>query len=96
MRHPDYHDINKLFRHKEDCRDDDPLIFPGGGVDLFYPPFRPANAHYRLGHPPHNLRDRSVLTDFLDIERYGVEFEKFINAGVAHLSNLPSMGGVPS
>ena len=36
--------------------------------------------------PDYNVRDRSLMTQFLDLERYGGEFRHFIELTAAHLS----------
>lgn len=49
MLHPNYNDIGKRFRQREQWTDDEPVRFPEHGADLFNIGFRSRNAHFLLG-----------------------------------------------
>jgi len=35
--------------------------------------------------PDYNLRDRSMITDFMNVERYGTAFERFVTIVADHM-----------
>ncbi len=49
MPHPNYTDIGKRFRQRDDWTDESPVSFPEHGADLYNIEYRSRNAHYLLG-----------------------------------------------
>lgn len=60
MQHPDYHEIRKQFRRREEWTDSTPLVFAKEGVDLFYPEHCSENAGYLLGRPEYRCEEHGL------------------------------------
>jgi pimeloyl-ACP methyl ester carboxylesterase len=60
MQHPDYHEIGKRFRQKDDWNDTEPLVYEKEGVDLYYLECLSRNAGYLLGYPQYECGDHGL------------------------------------
>lgn len=60
MTHPNYNDIGKRFRQREQWTDDEPVRFPDHGADLYNLAFRSKNAHFLLGCTTYHCAEHDV------------------------------------
>ena len=60
MQHPDYREISKRFRQKDDWTDDEPLSYAAENVDLYYLQHRSRHASFLMGQAGYSCPEHGV------------------------------------
>jgi predicted esterase len=60
MHHPDYHEIGKRFRQKDDWNDAEPLVYEKEGVDLYNLELISRNAGYLVGYESYECAEHGL------------------------------------